>query len=345
LPQVSALLSPRGQTIEIGPAFSIAILGVNTPLPRQDPDGSLIRPREPSGTSSHGGPRTANESTFQKMLDPQYQIEDMDRRGIDINVISSATVIQGTSWADSPTDPALNQRCNDRVVEWVAKYPGRFIGSFTLPLQAVDLALGEMERAVKQLGMRVVNLCTQYRDVYVGDLRYRPFWEAADELDSIVWIHPDGVRDLWFQKCGMWNSIGQSIEEVKVMASINYDGVIDRFPNPNIVISHGGGNFPHKIGRMDRNVTDFPDSINNITRKPSEYLRSFYYDTCLYDPTVLSALVRCVGADRQVMGSDYPIGESYPIGFIENCAGISKMEAAMITSETPARLLGLSTVT
>src|SRR5580692_1230959 len=111
------------------------------------------------GTSSHGGPRTANESTFQKMLDPQYQIEDMDRRGIDINVISSATVIQGTSWADSPTDPALNQRCNDRVVEWVAKYPGRFIGSFTLPLQAVDLALGEMERAVKQL-------CTQYRDVY-----------------------------------------------------------------------------------------------------------------------------------------------------------------------------------
>jgi aminocarboxymuconate-semialdehyde decarboxylase len=297
------------------------------------------------GTSSHGGPRTANESTFQKMLDPQCQIEDMDRRGIDINVVSSATVIQGTSWADPPTDLALNQRCNDRVAEWVARYPSRFVGSFTLPLQDIDLALGEMERAVKQLGMRVVNLCTQYRDVYVGDLRYRPFWEAADELDSIVWIHPDGVRDLWFQKCGMWNSIGQSIEEVKVMASIIYEGIIDRFPNLKIVISHGGGYFPHNMGRMDRNVTNFPDSMNNVTRKPSEYLRSFYYDTCLYDPTVLSALVRCVGADRLVMGSDYPIGESDPIGFVENCAGISKMEAAMITSETPARLLGLSTVT
>jgi len=297
------------------------------------------------GTNLQGGPRAANESTFQKMLDPQHQIEDMDRRGIDINVVSSATVIQGTSWADPSTDLALCQRCNDRVAEWTAKYSGRFIGSFTLPLQDMDRALGEMERAVEQLGMRVVNLCTQYRDVYIGDPYYRPFWEAADALDIIAWIHPDGARDLWFQKFGMWNSIGQSIEEVKVMASLIYEGVIDRFPDLKIVISHGGGYFPHNMGRMDRNVTNFPESMRNISRKPGDYLRSFYYDTCLYDPAVLLALVQCVGADRLVMGSDYPVGESDPIGFIKKCPGISETDALMITSTTAAQLLGLSAVT
>jgi aminocarboxymuconate-semialdehyde decarboxylase len=269
------------------------------------------------GTNLRGGPRAVNESTFQKMLDPHSQIEEMDRRGIDINVISSATVIQGTSWAEAQTDLALSQRCNDRAAEWAVKYPGRFIGTFTLPLQDVDLALREMDRAVTQLSMRVVNLCTQYRDVYIGDPRYQPFWEAAAALGIVAWIHPDGPRDLWYQKFGMWNSIGQSIEEVKVMTSLIYEGVMDRFPSLKIVISHGGGYFPHNLGRMDRNVTNFPDSMKNISRKPSEYLRSFYYDTCVYDPSVLFALVQRVGADRLVMGSDCPVGESDPIGFIK----------------------------
>jgi aminocarboxymuconate-semialdehyde decarboxylase len=222
---------------------------------------------------------------------------------------------------------ALSQRCNDRVAEWAVKYPGRFIGTFTLPLQDIDLALREMDRAVTQLGMRIVNLCTQYRDVYIGDPRYEPFWEAAAALGIVAWIHPDGPRDLWFQKFGMWNSIGQSIEEVKVMTSLIYEGIIDRFPSLKIVISHGGGYFPHNLGRMDRNVTNFPESIKNISRKPSDYLRSFYYDTCVYDPSVLFALVQRVGADRLVMGSDCPVGESDPIGFIKKCPGISETEA------------------
>jgi aminocarboxymuconate-semialdehyde decarboxylase len=296
------------------------------------------------GTNLRGGPRAANESTFQKMLDPQSQIEEMDRRGVDVNVVSSATVIQGTSWAEGQTDLALSQRCNDRVAEWAVNYPGRFIGTFTLPLQDIDLALREMDRAVTQLGMRVVNLCTQYRDVYIGDPRYEPFWETAAALGIVAWIHPDGPRDLWYQKFGMWNSIGQSIEEVKVMTSLIYEGVIDRFPNLKIVISHGGGYFPHNLGRLDRNVTNFPESMKNISGKPSDYLRSFYYDTCVYDPSVLVALVQCVGADRLVMGSDCPVGESDPIGFIKKCPGISETEALMITSKTAAQILGLSVV-
>jgi aminocarboxymuconate-semialdehyde decarboxylase len=285
--------------------------------------------------------RAANDVTRQKMLDPQLHVADMARMGVDRNVISVSTVIQGTSWAHPQTDLRLNQRSNDRVAEWCAQHPDRFVGSFTLPLQDVELSLAELDRAVDQLGLRVANLCAQYHGAYLGDARYRPFWEAANDLDIVVWIHPDGTRDLWFQKFGMWNSIGQSIEEVKVMASIVYEGIVETWPNLKIVMAHGGGYFPHYMGRMDRNVTNRPDSMQNITRKPSDYLRAFYYDTCVYDPEVLAALIRRVGADRLVMGSDYPVGNNDPVASVKATPGISDSEVAQITGGNAARLLGL----
>jgi aminocarboxymuconate-semialdehyde decarboxylase len=285
--------------------------------------------------------RAANDTTYRKMLDPLLQIADMECTGVNRNIISVSTVIQGTSWADPQTDLRLNQRSNDRVAEWCALHPDRFVGSFTLPLQDVALSLEETDRAVNQLGLRVANLCAQYQGVYLGDARYRPFWEVANALGIVVWIHPDGVRDLWFQTFGMWNSIGQSIEEVKVMASIIYEGIVETYPALKIVMAHGGGYFPHYMGRMDRNVTNRPDSMKNITRKPSEYLRAFYYDTCVYDPEVLAALIRRVGADRLVMGSDYPVGDNDPVASVRATPGITEAEVAMITSGTAAQLLGL----
>ena len=286
--------------------------------------------------------RAANDVTRQKMLDPALQIADMARMGVDRSVISVSTVIQGTSWADPQTDAALNRRSNDRVAECCALHPNRFVGSFTLPLQDVDASLKETERAVNQLGLRVANLCAQYQGAYLGDARYRPFWEAANDLGIVVWIHPDGTRDLWFQKFGMWNSIGQSIEEVKVMASIIYEGIVETWPNLKIVMAHGGGYFPHYMGRMDRNVTNRPGSMQNITRKPSDYLRAFYYDTCVYDPEVLATLIRRVGADRLVMGSDYPVGDNDPVASVRATPGISASEVAMMTGGTAERLLGVA---
>jgi aminocarboxymuconate-semialdehyde decarboxylase len=280
-----------------------------------------------------------NQDTYRRMIDPGLQVADMDNRGIDINVISSATVIQGTGWADPATDLELCRRCNDRAAEWVAGHPGRFAGTFVLPLQDADRALGEMTRAVDELGLRIANLCTQYQDAYIGEAPFQPFWKMARDKGVVVWVHPDGVRDLWYQKFGMWNSIGQSIEEAKVMASLVYEGIPERFPEVPIVISHGGGYFPHNMGRMDRNVTNRPDSMANISKKPSDYLRNFYYDTCLFNDDILPRLVECVGADRLVMGSDYPVGEADPVGFIDRCNALSPADMAMIKGGTAARLL------
>ena len=112
------------------------------------------------------------------------------------------------------------------------------------------------------------------------------------------------------------------------------------FDGLKIVVSHGGGYFPHNMGRLDRNVKNAPQSMKNITRKPSEYLRSVHYDTCLFDPSVLSALIKIVGSDRLVLGSDYPVGEPDPVGFVSRCSDIGDAEKRMILGGKAAELVG-----
>jgi aminocarboxymuconate-semialdehyde decarboxylase len=125
------------------------------------------------------------------------------------------------------------------------------------------------------------------------------------------------------------------------MASIIYEGIFDKFPDVKIVMAHGGGYLPHYFGRLDRNVTNMPESARHIGRKPSDYLASFYYDTCTYEASVTEALVRRVGAERLVMGSDYAVGDPDPIGSVKAVGNIGEMELPLVLGGTAARLLGL----
>lgn len=288
------------------------------------------------GASPATEPRPGARELLARMMRPEAVLEDMDARGIDVAVVTASTVLQGTSWADPQTDLELCRRCNATVAEWAARYPSRLVPSTVLPLQDVGLALKAIE------GARVINAGSSYDGVYLGDPSYHPFWEAVNDLGATVWIHPEGVRDPWFQRYALWNSAGQSIEETKVMASLIYEGVMHRFPGLKVVIAHGGGYFPHYMGRMDRNHANRPDTAKNTGgRKPSEFLRSFHYDTCVYDPQVLKVLLERVGADRLVMGSDYPVGEKDPIGFIrENTPSEDQMR--QICGGNAARLLNLN---
>jgi aminocarboxymuconate-semialdehyde decarboxylase len=293
------------------------------------------------GATPATAPRPGVQHLMGRMFDPRAEIEDMDERSIDMSVVTASSVLQGTSWADPKTDLALCMRCNQQSVEWVAKYPDRFIGSFVLPLQDLELALRELERAVRTLRLKVANISSSYNGIYMGDPVYDPFWNTIQELDVPVWIHPEGIRDPWFQRYALWNSAGQSIEETKVMTSLIYEGVMTKFPRLKVVISHGGGYFPHYMGRMDRNTANRPDTVRNIDgRKPSEFLRSFYYDTCVYDPAVLQVLLERVGADRLVMGSDYPVGEKDPVGWLRN-SGVAGADLMGIAGGNAAHILGL----
>jgi len=278
---------------------------------------------------------------FEKMMTPQGVIDTMDTLQIDMSVVSSATVIEPTYWAEPAIALRLSQQLNDTAAEWMAKLPKRLIGSFVLPLQDMDLAMKELKRSVDDLGLKVANLPAEVRGVYLGDARFRPFWEAAEDLGVVIFMHPDGAKDPWFFQWGMWNSLGQSLEKAKFMASVIYEGVLEAHPKLKLVIAHGGGYFPHNMGRLDRNVKNAPQSMKNITRKPSEYLKNVYYDTCLYDPTVLSALIRIVTPERLVLGTDWPIGEADPLGFVDRCPDLNDADKHMIKGGRTAELIGL----
>jgi len=294
------------------------------------------------GATPATAPRPGAQQLMGRMFDPAAEIEDMDARGVDMSVVSSSTVLQGTSWADAKTDLELCRRCNDQAAEWVARHPKRFVGSCVLPLQDAKLALQELERAVKTLGLKVANISSSYNGVYMGDPVYHPFWEAIQDLGVVVWIHPEGVRDPWFQRYALWNSAGQSIEETKAMVSLIYEGVMTKYPRLKIVMAHGGGYFPHYLGRLDRNTANRPDTVRNTGgNKPSTFLRSFHYDSCVYDPQVLKVLLDRVGADRIVMGSDYPVGEKDPVGWLREC-GVAGEDLAKIAGGNAARLLGMA---
>src|SRR5262245_54675855 len=267
---------------------------------------------------------------FEKMMSPQGVIEAMDRLQIDMSVVSSAAVISPIHWAEPPVALKLAQKLNDTAAEWATASPNRIIGSFVLPLQDINLAMTELDRAVNELGLKVVNIPAEVRGTYLGDAQFRPFWEAVQDLGVITFMHPDGAKDPWFFQWGMWNSLGQSLEEAKFMASVIYEGVLERQPRLKLVLAHGGGYFPHNMGRLDRNVKNAPHSMKNITRKPSDFLKNVYYDTCLYDPTVLSALVKVVGADRLLLGSDWPIGDADPLGFVDRCSDIGDSDKSLI---------------
>jgi aminocarboxymuconate-semialdehyde decarboxylase len=293
------------------------------------------------GTTPAKAPRPGAQQLLERAFEPATVLADMDARGIHRSVVTSSTVLQGSSWADPITDLKLCQLCNDQSAEWVALHPSRFIGSIVLPLQDVALAIGELRRAHDELGLKVANLSSSYQGLYMGDPVFHPFWEVVEALGVSVWIHPEGVRDPWFQRYALWNSAGQSIEEAKCMASLIYEGVMTRHPKLNIVMAHGGGYFPHYMGRMDRNTLNRPDTVRNMDgQAPSSFLKRFYYDSCVYDPAVLAVLLERVGADRIVMGSDYPVGEKDPVACLKSC-GLEGQALHAVAGGNAARILGL----
>lgn len=289
------------------------------------------------GATPASEPRPGVREALMRSMRPEAVVEDLDARGVDMAVVTSSTVLQGTSWADPKTDLELCRRCNATAAEWQAKFPKRIVSSVVLPLQEPRLAIEELKTKP-----RVINAGSSYNGVYLGDPVYHPFWEAVNDIGATVWIHPEGVRDPWFQRYALWNSAGQSIEEAKVMASLIYEGVMHSYPNLKIVMAHGGGYFPHYLGRMDRNHANRPDTVKNTGgKKPSEFLGSFHYDSCVYDPQVLKVLLERIGADRLVMGSDYPVGEKDPVAFIDTF-DLPENQKQLICGGNAARLLGLN---
>ena len=277
-----------------------------------------------------------------RMSDVSERVAKMDAMGVGVQVLSASLVHQGLEWADAQTSLRLARTTNDWIAKAVAGAPARFVGLGTLPLHMPPLAVGELERCMGDLKLKGVAISTTAGPMELGDAALRPFWTKAEELDAVVYIHPGGNRDRRFKHFHLWNSVGQAFEEAMAIASLMYDGVLETFPRLKICISHGGGYMPYYMGRIDRNYAEKANTRVNMSRSPIDYLRMLYFDSCVYERPVLQHLVDKVGAERVLLGSDYPVGEARPVEFVTDTAALSAAQKEKIVVTNAAALLGLA---
>jgi aminocarboxymuconate-semialdehyde decarboxylase len=287
--------------------------------------------------------REWGERTHRKMVDLQERLRDMDETGVDMQVLTPSLVHQNTNWAEPEMSLKMERLTNERVAGYVAVAPDRFVGFGGVPLQSPALAVQELERCTGELGLRGVQISSTAGAMELGDPALRPFWAAAEKTGAVVYIHPAGETSSRYAKFHLWNSVGQPLEEAMAMGSLFYEGVLDAFPKLKICIAHGGGYLPFYAGRVDRNYLEKPFTRVNMSKSPSEYMKQhFWYDTCLYNQDMLEYLVSKVGSSRIVMGSDYPVGEGDPVGFITTSRKLSAADKAAILGKNAAALLGIA---
>jgi aminocarboxymuconate-semialdehyde decarboxylase len=277
-----------------------------------------------------------------RMSDISERMARMDAMGVDVQVLSASLVHQGLEWADAQVSLRLARSTNDWIAKAVAAHPQRLIGLGTLPLHVPALAVTELERCMRELGLKGAAISTTAAAMELGDAALRPFWAKAQELGAVVYIHPGGNRDRRFKRFHLWNSVGQAFEEAMAISSLMYDGVLETFPKLKICVSHGGGYMPYYMGRIERNYAEKANTRINMKKPPIDYLRMLYFDSCVYERAVLAHLVDKVGAERVVLGSDYPVGEAKPVEFVTGTDTLSSAQKAKILGPNAAALLGLT---
>lgn len=278
-----------------------------------------------------------------KLSSIEVRLKDMDRMGIDIQAVSPAP-FQYYYFAEAGFGAELARDVNDGIAEIVGKWPDRFVGIGTVPLQNADLAVQELDRAVKELGLRGIEINTHVNGRNLTDpaLGLEKFFRRVQELGVLIFIHPNGfteasrLTDHYFN-----NVIGNPMETTIAASHLIFDGVLQRNPKLKIVLAHGGGYLAHYWARMDHAHRARPDCRRVIKRPPSSYLSKFYFDTITFDPDMLRHLVDKYGADHVLLGTDYPydMGEEDPVGLIESVPRLPRAEKALIMGGNAARLL------
>ena len=218
----------------------------------------------------------------------------------------------------------------------MADYPRRFIGLGTLPMQAPELAIREMARCVKELGLAGVEIGSHVNDWNLSDPRLFPVFQAAEELGAAVFVHPwDMMGKEKMEKYWLPWLVGMPAETSLAICSMIFGGVLERLPRLRVAFAHGGGAFPATIGRIEHGFQVRPDlcAVDNPVN-PREYLGRFYLDSLVHDARMLQYLIELVGEQRIALGSDYP----FPLGEAEPGKLIEAM--VQLTPETKARLLG-----
>ena len=239
------------------------------------------------------------------MTDVSKLIEDMDRVGIDVEVVSLST--PNVFFTDAEHQPSVARMVNDSYAELIAKHPKRFKGFASIPMDAPDAALRELHRTIDELKLNGVILLSNIGGKALTSPEYRTFFEEANRMKLCIFLHPMiPAQSDAFREYVLGPIIGFPFDTSLAVARMCYDGMLAEFPDIRWIVGHLGGAVPYLMERMDNGYRDFPECRAKIDQLPSFYLKRLYYDPVSFSPHTLTMARNMVGADHMVMGSDYP---------------------------------------
>ena len=256
----------------------------------------------------------------------EQRLDEMDRKGLDTQMVSPTDVFY--QYNQEPQITAqIARECNEEISELVRDYPDRFMGLGTLPMQNISLAIQEMKHGMNKLDLRGYMIDDHVNGLTYDDPIFEPFWETAERLGAFILIHQYGptVTETRTRRYFLHNTVGNLVDRTLTYGCLVGGGVMDRHPELKICLGHAGGYVPYAVDRMDKGWEMFPKYRGNAVKPPSTYLDRFYYDTTTFTDRNLRFLVDVVGADRVVLGTDWPAPMAVvdPVNTIKNSAVLS----------------------
>jgi aminocarboxymuconate-semialdehyde decarboxylase len=306
--------------------------------------GFRHEPGDGLGTVLGNGKRTQFNSPKVRFT-PEERIADMDAQGVDVQVVSIHTPFFGYH-LDPTQGRALAREVNDEIASMTKQWPARFAGLATLPVQDVKLAVDELERAVTVLGLKGAELDTVVNGENWDEPRFLPLFKAAEAIGAVLFFHPQPQHNFMLQRStrhGLANSLGVIVEDAIVVAVLIFGGILDAYPGLRICVAHGGGPACFAMGRIDRSWHGTPPDRRTIPQPPSSYQRRLYYDTVVGSEKTLRFLLDEVGADRVVLGSDWPFVPWHPspVTWVQGLKSLSQEDKDQILSRNLEALLKL----
>ncbi len=277
--------------------------------------------------------------------EPESRIEPMDAMGVDIQGLATF-VSQYGYWLPASVAIESARIQNDTLAQAVADFPGRFVAAgATVPLQDIDAAIAEMDRAVDDLGFKGLQIGGTVDGHNLDEPRFRPFWEAVAAKGVPVILHPNGYEESHrLDEYFFVNCIGNPLETTVAVHRMVFSGLFEELPDLKLVLLHGGGYVPFYAARADHTWEVRPETRTHIPdRPPSHYFKRLYYDTMVFQPQYVRHLIDVVGSDRVMLGTDFPfdMGETDPVGLIDRVEGLTEPERSAIKGANAARLFNL----
>lgn len=304
---------------------------------RITPQGFYYKVPPAVGVTSLG---SATAPLPSKFIDLKQRIADMDLQTVAVQALSLTAPM--VYWGDAELDHKLARAWNDAASAAHQAYPTRLVGLLTLPMLYPDRAIEEINRAAKLPGIRGVYMGTNINNRDLDDPLFEPIWSRIEDLDLPVFLHPlqtlggERLRPFYLE-----NLLGNPLDTAIAACHLIFGGVLDRHPKLQITLPHGGGVLPILVGRLDHGWQVRPEA-KQLPKAPSTYLPRFTYDTIVHSKRIMEFVIREVGAERVMMGSDYCYNMGYerPLQFLEQL-DLTSAQRTMILGGTAAKLLKL----